>query len=151
TPGACCLGFKDGTKCCPASITDAFGQVAVAYHVGDPQIFQINRVVGTEKYQCGLVVKVGALPADVLMLRGQQLAGLLAALAALLALGDALLSLGKLLFRLPIVAWARYQVSLRCDEEHLQPHVYARLTSRVGQRLSRHLGTREADIPAVRF
>ena len=48
TPGACCLGFEDGTERRPARITDALGEMVVPYHVGDPQVFEIDRVVGSK-------------------------------------------------------------------------------------------------------
>ncbi len=62
TPGACCLGFEDGTELRPARIADALGEVAVPYQVGDPQVFQIDGVVVPQQRQRGLVVEVGALP-----------------------------------------------------------------------------------------
>jgi hypothetical protein len=64
TPGACCLGFKDGTERCPARITDALGQVMIAYHVGNPQIFQVDGVVLPEQGERRLVVKVRPLALD---------------------------------------------------------------------------------------
>ena len=59
TPGACCLGFEDGTELRPARIADALGEVTIPYHVGDPQIFEIDGVVLAQQRQRGLVVEVG--------------------------------------------------------------------------------------------
>src|SRR5262249_26879828 len=40
---------------------------------------------------------------------------------------------------------------VRCDEKHLQPHMYDRLFAGEGQRLYGHIRTRARDIPAIRL
>src|SRR5260370_39379091 len=67
TPGPYCLGFEDGTECCPARSTDAFGEVAIPYHIADLQVFEIQRVVGSQQRARRLVVEVAPLPLHVLM------------------------------------------------------------------------------------
>src|SRR5258708_40289635 len=61
TPGPCCLGFEDGPKRRPARIADAFGEVVIADQVGDLQVFEIDRIVGSEQRERRLVVEVAAL------------------------------------------------------------------------------------------
>jgi hypothetical protein len=53
TPGACCLGFKDGPKRCPAGIADALGKVSVAHQIADLQIFEIDHVVLPQQRERG--------------------------------------------------------------------------------------------------
>jgi hypothetical protein len=108
TPGACCLGFEDGTECGPAGITDALGQVSVAHQVGDPQIFELDRVVQPEQRQRGLVVKVGVVPLHRLVRPLQVAHSRAAALAALLATRTAALGLLQAPLRMAVVAWIRY-------------------------------------------
>ena len=72
TPSVHCFGFEDGAKLRPAGITDALGQVVVPYHIGDLQVFQIDRVVGPEQRQRRLVVEVLSLASHPLMRLGQQ-------------------------------------------------------------------------------
>src|SRR5215469_8806523 len=67
TPGACCLGLKDGAKRCPASIGDALGEVVVPDHIRNPQIFHIDHVILLQQRECGLVMKVAPLPLHRLM------------------------------------------------------------------------------------
>ena len=62
TPGACCLGLKDGPELCPAGIADAFGKVVVPDHVGDPHIFEVDGVVLPQQRERGLMVKVTPVP-----------------------------------------------------------------------------------------
>src|SRR5215469_614768 len=57
-----CFAFEDGPERCPPRIRDALGEMFVPYHVGDPQLFEIEGIVGSEHIECGLRVKVGALP-----------------------------------------------------------------------------------------
>jgi hypothetical protein len=66
-----------------------------------------------------------------LVLSGEHLHRLLSALAPLLTAGNALLGLLERLLRLPGIG---YHVAIRRDEEHLHPHVDARLFAREGQR-----------------
>src|SRR5258706_11153817 len=87
TPGPCCLGFEDGTECGPPSIADALGELMIPDHVADLQIFQIDRVGGSQQCNRRLMMKVCPLAPHMLMLAGQHLDGLFAAVAALLAAG----------------------------------------------------------------
>jgi len=57
-PSPCCLGVEDGAKLRPAGIADALGQVTIPRQVGNPQVFQIDRIVVSEQRQCRLVVEV---------------------------------------------------------------------------------------------
>ncbi len=59
TPGACCRGFEDGTELRPTRIADALGEVVIPYHVGDPQVFEIDRVVLAQQCQRGFVMEIG--------------------------------------------------------------------------------------------
>src|SRR5258708_6822590 len=77
--GPYCLACEDATEPRPAGIADALSQVVIPQHIGDLQIFQVNRVVLAQQGQRGLVVVIGALAFDVLMGLRQQCHGLLAA------------------------------------------------------------------------
>src|SRR5258708_837049 len=79
--GPYCLACEDATEPRPAGIADALSQVVIPQHIGDLQIFQVNRVVLAQQGQRGLVVVIGALAFDVLMGLRQQCHGLLAAVA----------------------------------------------------------------------
>src|SRR5260221_4928236 len=105
TPGACCLGFEDGTECGPAGIADALGQVTVPYQVGEAHVFEIDRVVQEKQRQRGLVVKVGAVPLHRLMGPLEVAHGLAAALAALRAPPDAAPGLLQEPVRVAVGAW----------------------------------------------
>jgi len=87
----------------------------------------------------------------VLMLLGEHLHGLAAAVAPLLPAGDALLGLLPLAFRCARVAGILNRLPVRRDEKHLQAHITARLPSGEGQWLERYCGARERNIPAIRF
>lgn len=87
--GACCLAGEDGAELRPARIRDAFGEVLIVAHVGHPQLFESDSVVGAEQIQRRLRLEVAALAGNLLVLPLQELHGLAAALAALLAAGDA--------------------------------------------------------------
>src|SRR5258708_4797121 len=102
TPGPCCLGFEDGAKRRPTSIADALGQVTVPCQVGDPQVFEIDRVVQQEQRQRGLVVKVCALSLHPLVRPLETAHGLAAALAPLLATTDAPLRFYRFSARKPL-------------------------------------------------
>jgi hypothetical protein len=60
TPGACCLGLKNGTKRCPAGIADALGEVGAAHQVADLQLFERDHVVLPQQRQRRRVVKATA-------------------------------------------------------------------------------------------
>src|SRR5258708_11740655 len=109
-PGACCLESKNGQEVAPSGVLNAFVQaclgagsvmeiatVAVWYRgrtatqVGRLDRLMIDRIVLANQRQGGLVVKVRALPADVLVLLGTLLHRFHSPLAALLSAGDALL------------------------------------------------------------
>src|SRR5258708_1799455 len=97
------------------------------------------------------MLKVAALPADVLMLLSTRNNGFVPAFAALRAPRHPLRRFLKRALRCAIVARGRYYVAIRRDEEDLPAHSTARFPSRLRQRLDGHLGTGEADIPAVRL
>ncbi len=54
----CCLACEDGAELAPTGIADALGEMGIAHHVADLQIFQIDGVIVTEQLQRGLVLKV---------------------------------------------------------------------------------------------
>src|SRR5258708_3708857 len=149
TPGPCCLGFKDGTKRGPARIADALGQVVIPYHVADLQLFAVDRVVLAHQHVRRLVVKVAALPPDMLVLLGTPTHGLGATLTALLPATHPLLRLSELLLRLAIVARILYHVAFSRNEKHLQPDVHAGLPSGEGERRGGHVRTGKRHVPAV--
>ena len=78
---------KDGQKCAPTSITDAFGEGVVPNHVADPQVFMIDRVVGLHQLARFFVVEVAPLPCDVLLGFRQEERRFAPPMAALLAAG----------------------------------------------------------------
>src|SRR5258707_15624339 len=84
TPGPCCLGFEEAAELRPAGIAEALAERAVPYQVGDPQVFEVERVVRAHEGERHLVVEVAPLPPDVLMGFGEQHHGLLPTVAALL-------------------------------------------------------------------
>src|SRR5262249_15680734 len=51
----------------------------------------------------------------------------------------------------PVMAWVLHVFPVCGHEEHLEAHVYARLFASEGQRLSRHLRTRDGGVPPVRL
>jgi putative transposase len=72
-------------------------------HVGDPQVFEVDGVVGAQEIQRGLVLEVAALPLHLLVFALQEGDGLRVPFAALLAAGDAARRFGELLLRLAVV------------------------------------------------
>ena len=103
-PAHAALASRMRTELRPARIADALGEVMVPDHIGDPQIFEIDRVVLAHEIQRGLVVEVGALALQRLM-RPLEVAHRFApALAAFLAARDTLIGLGELLFTPAVVA-----------------------------------------------
>ena len=121
TPGACCLGFEDGAELRPTRIEMLLAEVTVPYHVGDPQIFEVNRVVlaqAASVRSCGGSRRAGAAPSDAAL--ASQLDRLAPAVAPLLAARDTTLGLGELLLTTPVVARVLDRLPLRGDEEDLQ-------------------------------
>src|SRR5262249_53900479 len=82
-----------------------------------------------------------------------QVDGVLPASAALLAARDVLVRRQQdgcsALRECP--GWSTCLLPVCCQPKHLEAHVTAGLSSRQGQRLSRHRGTRAGHLPAVRF
>src|SRR5581483_7827060 len=151
TPGACCLGFEDGTELRPARITDALGEMAVPYHVGDPQIFEIDGVVLAQQHERRLVVEVRALALHLLMRLAKAAHRLAAPFAALLAAAHPFVGLGELLLRFAVVTRILDRFPISGDEEHLQAYVYARLASGGWQGLRGNISARDDGIPPIRF
>src|SRR5262245_30694778 len=116
TPSVHCFGFKDDAKCRPARITDALAELSIPYHVGDPQIFEVDRVEVAYEGVGGLVMEVGALALHFLLLARPQLDRLLAALAALLAPGDAALGFLEPFLRFAVMARVVDRVTLSGDD-----------------------------------
>src|SRR5690348_917250 len=151
TASVCCFALKDAAERRPAGITDALAEMTVPHHVGHPQIFEVDHVVGPDECQGRLVVKVAPLPPHVLVPLGKDTYGFLTALALFLAARDAPLGLLERLFPLPVMTWVLYRVASGGDQEHLQAQINARLLAGRRQGLGGHLHTGETDIPAVRF
>ena len=122
---------------------------AVSYQVGDPQVFQIDGVVGSHQRERGLVVKVAPLPPDFLMLSGYETRRHLPAFAPFLPTREPLLRFGELLRGLAGVARILDHRALRRDEKHLQPHINTRLSACARQGQNGHPGAGEADIRTV--
>src|SRR5215475_14073336 len=59
--GPCCLAGEDGAESTPASVRNECAEAPVPYQVGDPQVFEIEGVVGLDQRQGRLVVKVSPL------------------------------------------------------------------------------------------
>src|SRR5262249_52668512 len=47
--GAVCRVREDGPELRPASVRDGLGQVVIADHVGDPQVFRIDHVIRAQE------------------------------------------------------------------------------------------------------
>src|SRR5262249_60844788 len=94
---ACCLVLKRGAQRCPSGITDAFGQLVVAHHLGDPQVFERHSLVLTHEFSGHFLREVPPLPSHFLRLSSAHLLGFAAAVAALLTPRASSLRLGTLL------------------------------------------------------
>jgi hypothetical protein len=103
-PGARSLESEDGEERTPPRVADAFGEVVIPHHVGDPQILVIDRVVALDERQCRLVVEVLALATHRLMRLRQQADRLPPAMTPLLALGDAPLAFRQVPLGFAVVA-----------------------------------------------
>ena len=141
TASVCGCAFADGPKACPPRVRYAFGERAVAEHLGDPQVFEREGVVLVEHRPCRLVLKVSARALHLLLRPGEQFDGLLAPVAPLLAPGDAPLGFGKPLLGAAVGARMGQQLAVRRDAEHRATSVYPALPAARRQRFSRHLGT----------
>jgi hypothetical protein len=123
----------------------------LATQVGDPHVFQVDRVVLPQERQRRFVVAVGALALDRL-LRSAKLAHRLAApFTALLATRDALGGFRQLLLPASGVAWVLDHQPRGSDKKHLQPNSNASLTSGGGQWLCRHIRAGQDDLPTIRL
>jgi hypothetical protein len=151
TPGPCCLGLEGSAELLPVGITDALGEMVIPHQVSDPQVFSIGHVVGPEKGERRLVMKVAPLPLHLLVLAGQQPRGFLPAFAPLLPAGEPFLRLRQRLLSLAVMARILDGLPLRGEEEHPQPGVHARLLAGRRQGLDGHPGTEEARVAAVRL
>jgi len=146
--GAYCLVVKWGPELRPASIADALGQGAVAYPIGNPHIFPVDRVEVTYQVKRHLVVAVRSLSPDLLVCLGEQCSRFGAPLAARLAPADATRCFDQGFLGLPRVARIPDRLPICRDEQALQPDIKTRLPSSGGKRLRRHLGAGETDLPA---
>ena len=146
-----CFAFEDGPKLCPASITDALGQVRVPHHVGDLQVFEIDGIELAHQGKSSLMVEVLALPAHLLVLPGQELHSLPASFAAFFAAGDPAVRFLQFPLGLTIVTGIVGDLALGSDEEHFQADVYASLLAGWQQWVRGHIGARETAVPPVGF
>lgn len=73
---------EDHGELIPARVTDAFGEMVIADHPADVQIFDGDVVVTANQVERRLVVKVGALPFDVQVRFRQNVDGLAAPVAS---------------------------------------------------------------------
>jgi hypothetical protein len=151
TASVCCFAFEDGPKLCPPSIRDALSQVGVLDHVADPQIFEIDHIVLPHQQERRFVVEVGTLPTDLLVLPGEDLHGLAAAIAALHPARHPTLGLLQFPFGPAVVSGILHHVTFSRDEKHLESHIDARLLAGERQGVGGHVRAREAAIPAVSF
>jgi hypothetical protein len=120
-------------------------------HIGDLQIFEVERVVLTQQGERRLVLEVEPLPLDVLM-RPLKVAHRLApAVTARLATRDDALRFRQSLFTPPMQAWIFHHASIGSAEKDLQPHINARLSAGGRKRLGWHIGAREDGVPPVGF
>src|SRR5262249_42586654 len=117
TASICCFAFEDGPELCPTGIRDALGQVRVADQVGHLQVFQIDHCIALYQVERRLVVEVSPLPLDLLMLPGQPLHGLSAALAPLLAARHATLGLLERLLCSAVMARILNNTSVGRDQK----------------------------------
>ncbi len=123
----------------------------IPYHVGDLQIFEVDRVVLAQQPERRLVVEVEPLAFDVLMRPLKQPNGLASAVAALLAAGDDPLRFLQALLTTAMQARILHHGAIRRDEKDLQSDINTRLASRGWKWLHWHIGARENGVPAVRF
>ena len=138
-----CLAQEEGAELRPTGITDALDQTVVAAKLATRRSSQVEDIVQTAQHERRLVVEIPPLTPHLFEFLGEHLSGLVMALTALLASSEPFL-------RLAIVAWSLYRCALCGDEKHLQPHVDSGLASSDEQRLSRHVGAGEGDVPAAR-
>src|SRR5258708_11493318 len=141
--GPYCLAREDTQEAAPSGVMNAFvearlaagpvmqiaailirNRYGTAAQVGRLDSLHIDHVVLANEHQCRFVVKVRALPADMLVFLRALGHDLLAASTALLAAGDALVRLGKLPFGFPVLARILYHVAVRRNEKDLQSNVY---------------------------
>src|SRR5260221_6515800 len=146
-----CFACEDGPKCCPARVRTRLAEMGVADHVGHPQIFEIEGIVGAEQIERRLVVEVLPLPPHLLMLALEQVHGLRAALTARLPTRHPALGLLQSPLRRTVVTRVLNYLAVRRDEEYLQAHIDAGLLTRLRQWLDGHLVAGEVDVPAVRL
>ena len=131
--------------------------MTVAYPSGDPQVCEVEGLVGTHYVERHLMVHVVPLASALLVLLGQQLARFSAALAALAALGvglatgDEFVRLHQGLLGRAVVAWVREALALRRDAQHLPADITPGLTPGQGPRRNGNFGAGEADLPAIGF
>src|SRR5258708_11236478 len=151
TPSVCCFGFEDGTELRPTGIRDALGQAVVPYHVGDPQVFEIDRVVLLDQLQGFLVVEVLSLPLHLQVRFRQERDRLAAAMAPFLAPRHAPLRRLEPPFGFTIPAWITDVLAIGRRGKRCPAHVDARLLPGGWQRFYGEVGTGEADRVAVRF
>ncbi len=89
------------------------------HQVGNLQIFQIDRLVGSEQFQRCLMMKVSPLAFDRLMCPLKVPDGFPMAVAALLALRDTALCFRQLLFTSAMQMRILYDYPISGDEKHL--------------------------------
>src|SRR5262245_8618133 len=103
-PGACSLESENGQKRRPACVRNRLGEVVIPDHVGDPQIFMINRIVLARQLERRLVMEVLSLAAYCLMRLGKNADCFTPAIAPLLSLRDAPLAFREIPFCLTVAA-----------------------------------------------
>jgi hypothetical protein len=150
-PSICSFESEDGAELTPARVTDGLGEMVVLHHVGNLQVFVVYRIVALHQGARGFMLMIEPLPSHLQMLLGKQIHTLAASVAALLATGDTPLGTLERFLGLPVVAWVLDVSPISQRQEGFQPDIDACLFPRQGQGLYWHLGTRETDIPAIRF
>ena len=71
--GACCLEGEDAQKLRPSGVLNGLGQMMVLEHVGDLQIFMIDRVEMSHQLQRCFVLEVLPLMPHLVVRFGKQL------------------------------------------------------------------------------
>jgi hypothetical protein len=108
---------KDSTELAPGGIMDAFGEMMILRQIGDLQAFVVDRIVLFKKRKGCFMVKIPALPGNLLVSTLQKPNGLAASLAALLAPRYPSLCFHEAFFCLPVVARVSNLLAIGSCEE----------------------------------
>src|SRR5262249_18268927 len=107
----------------------ALAEVAIAYQIGDPQVFQRDDIILAHQRQRRLVRKVPTLPLHLLMVFGDQYARLLTGLASLLAPGEPFLRFGEPFLAPAVVTGIVHRLPVSREEKDLHAYINAGLST----------------------